>query len=77
MKAYWGSGGTAPLHISAKNKEGIRIKGACIPEKVAKECIFSVLREKMICVICKNGRLERELQMVQPCATRCSCIAIL
>jgi hypothetical protein len=25
----------------------------------------------------RTGRLERELQMVQPCATRCSCIAIL
>jgi hypothetical protein len=25
----------------------------------------------------RTGRLERELQMVQLCATRCSCIAIL
>jgi hypothetical protein len=27
--------------------------------------------------IFQNGCLERELQMVQPSATRCSCIAIL
>jgi len=25
----------------------------------------------------RTGRLERELQMVQLCATRCNCIAIL
>jgi len=25
----------------------------------------------------RTGSLERELQMVQPCATRCSCNAIL
>jgi hypothetical protein len=30
-----------------------------------------------VCKSFRTGRLERELQMVQPSVTRCSCIAIL
>jgi hypothetical protein len=38
---------------------------------------YSLYKFEDVCKIFRTGRLERELQMIQLSATRCSCIAIM
>jgi hypothetical protein len=59
-----------PLWFSDQNSVSIsQLSHSCSPS-----CITNI---KGVSKSFRTGRLERELQMVQTSATRCSCIAIL